>query len=295
MNDQNSLTVYAEKAPLTAAEVRAQVNLIQEVMASVMKKDVHYGIIPGCDKPSLYQAGAEKIALTFHLAAEVAVIDLGDADEARFRVFVHINTSNGVLLGTGVGEASSDEEKYRWRGAVCEEEFNATPEDRRRIKFKKSQQSPYQAKQIRTNIADVRNTVLKMAQKRAYVAAVRSVTAASDVFAQDIEDLPEEIRAGVLENEQVEPEVTQPQRKSASMPPPAPTPSASPPDPLKITMPQGKRLYAIAKGIGWSDADIKAHLDREHGIRYSADIPRELYEGICAELAEGPAKHGFGK
>jgi len=36
---------------MTAGDVRKQVNLIQEVMEAVMKKDEHYGIIPGCKKP----------------------------------------------------------------------------------------------------------------------------------------------------------------------------------------------------------------------------------------------------
>jgi hypothetical protein len=33
---------------LTAADIRAQVNLMQDVMAEVMRDGVHYGRIPGC-------------------------------------------------------------------------------------------------------------------------------------------------------------------------------------------------------------------------------------------------------
>jgi len=40
-------------------------------------------------------------------------------------------------------------------------------------------------------IFDVRNTVQKMAEKRAFVSAVLMATGASDIFAQDLEDLPE--------------------------------------------------------------------------------------------------------
>jgi len=39
------------------------------------------------------------------------------------------------------------------------------------------------------DIADVYNTVLKIAKKRAHVDAIITVTAASDIFIQDVEDL----------------------------------------------------------------------------------------------------------
>ena len=59
--------VVKENKPLTAAEIRENVNLIQDVMSEVMQKDQHYGVIPGCKKPSLFKAGAEKLSLTFRL------------------------------------------------------------------------------------------------------------------------------------------------------------------------------------------------------------------------------------
>ena len=40
------------------------------------------------------------------------------------------------------------------------------------------------------DLADQYNTVLKMSNKRSLVAAVLNVTAASDIFTQDIEDMP---------------------------------------------------------------------------------------------------------
>ena len=51
---------------------------------------------------------------------------------------------------------------------------------------------PGQIMQIRTEPADIVNTVLKMASKRAHIAMVINVLAASDIFAQDLEDLTEE-------------------------------------------------------------------------------------------------------
>ena len=185
---------------LTAADVRAQVNLMQDVMIEVMKDGTHYGKIPGTNGKSLYKAGAEKLMATFRLAARPRVEDLSGDGEVHYRVFVALETAGGVFVGEGLGECSSREDKYAWRAAVCDEEFDATPENRRRTKFAKGYQSTRieKKKQVRTNPADVANTILKMAKKRAQVDAVITCTAASDLFTQDIEDLPEEVVAEIV-------------------------------------------------------------------------------------------------
>ena len=134
---ENQLVEY--EAPLTAVQVKAQVQLIQEVMAAVMVKNVHYGVIPGTDKPTLYKPGSEKILSTFRIAAYPKEIDdLSGPDEIRYRVKVHgLSMNDGRLIGVGIGECSSDEGKYKWRKPVCNEEFDETPEDRRREVWKK--------------------------------------------------------------------------------------------------------------------------------------------------------------
>lgn len=183
---------------LTAADVRAQVNLMQDVMLEVMRKDTHFGIIPGTKTPSLYKPGAEKIMSTFRLAANPEVTDLGRDGEVHYRVKVSILSASGAFLGAGIGECSSSEDKYAWRAAVCDEEFDSTPENRRRTKFSKYKGSIERKKQIRTNPADVSNTILKMAKKRGLIDGVLTVTAASDLFTQDIEDLPAEVVAEII-------------------------------------------------------------------------------------------------
>lgn len=177
---------------LTAADVRSQVNLMRDVMQEVMREGTHYGVIPGTKQPSLYKAGAEKIMSTFRLAADPQVEAIGVEGEVAYRVKVNIMSASGAFLGAGIGECSSSEEKYAWRAAVCDEEFDETPENRRRIKFAKWQGKVEKKKQVRTNPADVSNTVLKMAKKRGLTDGVLTVTAASDLFTQDIEDLPPE-------------------------------------------------------------------------------------------------------
>ncbi len=184
------LDIYS-KGQLTAKDVRAQINLIQEVMQSVMIEGTHYGTIPGCKKPSLYKPGAEKILSTFGLKADPDIEDLCTDDEIRYRIKSCIISAGGRVIGYGVGECSSKEEKYKWRGSVCDEEFNETPEDLRRQKWCKgwNNKPNYQIKQVRTNMSDIANTILKMAKKRSLVDACLTTTACSDIFEQDIEDL----------------------------------------------------------------------------------------------------------
>jgi hypothetical protein len=198
---QQAVAVYGERS-LTAADIRAQVNLIQDVMRAVMIEGTHYGKIPGTQTASLYKPGAEKLMATFRLGSDVDVEDLGTNGEVHYRVKYKIIAPDGRLLGVGVGECSSQEEKYAWRRPVCKEEFDDTAENMRRIKYKSWQGKVERQQQVRTNPSDVRNTILKMAKKRAMVDAVLTVTAASDIFTQDIEDLPEELREQVAESVQ---------------------------------------------------------------------------------------------
>jgi hypothetical protein len=194
---QPAVETYGTRS-LTAADVRAQVNLMQDVMKEVMQEGTHFGVIPGTKQPSLYKAGAEKIMSTFRLSADPLVEDLGRDGEVHYRVKVRIESASGAFLGAGIGECSSSEDKYAWRAAVCPEEFDATPENRRRTKFSKYKGVVEKKAQVRTHPADVANTVLKMAKKRGLIDAVLTVTAASDLFTQDIEDLPEEIVAEMV-------------------------------------------------------------------------------------------------
>ena len=225
--------------PASAAEIRATVTLIQEVMKAVMKDGVHYGTIPGTPKPTLYKAGAEKILSTFRIGVDPEVEDLSTEDEARVRVRARgVHQRTGQYLGAGVGECSSNEDKYRWRATVSDAEWDATPEDRRRIKYVRIRKSgdTGETRQVRTHPADIANTVLKMAKKRAQIDLCLTVTAASDVFAQDIEDLPAEIRETVVTTADQKPPPMHPPQRRADAPP-----AQAPPD--------GVPRYTITKVV----------------------------------------------
>ena len=195
--ESRALAHQQSSGRMAVADIISHVATVQEVMRAVMKPEVHYGKIPGAgDKPTLLKAGAEVLCMVFRIADSYQVEDLSTSDSIRYRVTcIGTHQATGIVMGAGLGEASSNEEKYKWRKAVCKEEWDETPANLRRVKHARGKGGTfYKVDQIRTEPADIANTVLKMANKRAKMAMVLNVTAASDCFAQDLEDMDEALR-----------------------------------------------------------------------------------------------------
>ena len=188
-------------AELEVNQVLAQVKKIQIVMNKLMKENVHYGVIPGTPRPTLYKPGAEKLLLMFRLDPEYEELD-GTIEEAGYIhikmrcTLFHIPTGN--RMGSGMGSCNSREVKYRYRWTPGEKPDEVT-EKRLKAegigKWKKDDEAKWHWLNRVDNEepADLHNTIFKMACKRALIAAVLNVTAASDIFHQDLEDLPEGI------------------------------------------------------------------------------------------------------
>lgn len=256
----------ASQLIMTAVEVKRQVQLIQQVMRDVMQEGTHYGKVPGCgDKPVLLKAGAEKIAMTFRLSPtfEIVKTELPDGHrEYEIKCLIAHATTN-QFLGQGVGSCSTMEKKYRYRWE--------TGKDGKKLRV----ENP--------DIADVYNTVLKMAKKRAQVDATLTVTACSDIFEQDLE----EIDPSNYQDEQKKHPVQQPTRMQESPAKQGTTGGNG----SVISEAQGKRFYAIAKNAGLSDDDMKFHLQSEYGIASTRAILKTDYEALC-KWAESAGEAG---
>jgi len=197
-----SALVIDRGAGTAIQQLQARMETVLAVMANVLEDGKDYGRIPGTDKPTLYKPGAEKLMLTFRLAAARPTIeDLSTDDEVRYRVSVPIEGDDCRVLAVGIGEASTNEERYRWRKPVCDEEWDETPAHLRREKWFKGKEKAYKGKQIRTSPADLANTVLKMAHKRGFIHGTLLATGASSVFNQDLEDFSKELRDAVVEGD----------------------------------------------------------------------------------------------
>lgn len=186
----------------TIDDVIEQTRHIHALLESVMQEGEHYGVIPGTQKPTLYQAGAEKICVLFRVRPEYDVTRYNlDGGHREYEVtcrLVHIPTGNPV--GEGVGNCSTMESRYRYRNQAVDT-GERIPDDYRENKSRYRAEG-YGAKKINgewkwvryesgenPDIADVYNTVLKMARKRALVDATKTAFATSDIFTQDAEDL----------------------------------------------------------------------------------------------------------
>jgi hypothetical protein len=193
---ETEVVPYSDAHVFDLQDVKQRVDAIHRIMAKQMKKDVHYGVIPGTKKPTLYKPGSEILLLTFRVAVDPEITDLSTTDEIRYRIRAigrHVPTDS--FMGAGVGECSSNEEKFLWRAALSKDEFNDTPEDQRRYKYKKEwdrgRPMIVKVEQIKVPPADAANAVLKRAKKRAQVDFCLTAMAASEIFTQDVEDLPD--------------------------------------------------------------------------------------------------------
>lgn len=209
-NETNRLLTSQEESTFrySPQQITEQVKAIQNMMSKAMKKDEHYGIIPGCgDKPCLLKPGAEKLAVMFRLAPnyEIRKQELPN-NHREYEILCtlhHINSQQ--LWGGGIGCATTMESKYRYRwdstGRQVPKEYwdSRDPELLGGHQFKARKIAKewliFQYKE-HDNPADYYNTVLKMAKKRAFVDAILTATAASDCFTQDIEDNARNVAKG---------------------------------------------------------------------------------------------------
>ena len=203
-NPEQTALATRQPTELTVDQLVAQASLVHDAMGRAMRKDEHYGVIPGTGKPSLLKPGAEKLGFLFRLAPryEISMSNM-ERGHREYRVICslhHMPTEN--YSGAGVGSCSTMETKYRYRTShestgrpvppaywnerdaslLGGSQFSAKKIDKSWMICRKGQRVEYD------NPADYYNTALKMAKKRAHVDAILTATAASDCFTQDVEE-----------------------------------------------------------------------------------------------------------
>lgn len=201
MTDNKYEIIDVTQGAMSVQDLGQQIQLIQHHMKQNMQQGQHYGLIPGCgDKPTLLKPGAEKLCFIFRLSPEVdiSVTELGNNHREYTCTCTLKHIPTGALVAQGVGSCSTMEKKYRYRSTNTgkpvpqdywkhrEQELLGSPTARTR---KVDGQWVIFEQMENEDPADVYNTVLKMAKKRAQVDATLSATAASDIFTQDIEDM----------------------------------------------------------------------------------------------------------
>ena len=193
---------------------------------TTLKRNTDFGVIPGTKQPSLFKAGAQKIANAFGLLQRF-VIESAIEDPTTPVFFYRVRcelvkiAQDGTeyIFTTGHGSANTMERRN-------------------------GRNSPW----------DSANATLKMAEKRALVAAVLSVSGLSDMFSQDLEN--EEFMGQAVN-------------------------VASPDD--VISAKQLKYLFTVAGNSGMNTDEAKK-LIAEHGYKSSKDIKVSDYDAILEEI-----------
>jgi hypothetical protein len=196
--------------------IRERLHAVEQVMHGAMISGVHFGTIPGCGKkPTLLKPGAEILSMMFRLAPKLdtKIVELGGGHREYTVVCSMTHITTGDVWAQGIGSCCTMESKYRYRGAESEDTGKPVPKAYWDAKnagdmgkaqsllggagfaAKKSEAGGYtihkkgSGKAENADIADVYNTCLKMAKKRAQIDATLSALGCSHLFTQDLEDM----------------------------------------------------------------------------------------------------------
>jgi hypothetical protein len=225
--NNSQLATSADLMPAMSIEMAiTRYNTVVEYTKRVLKKGRDYGTIPGTERKSddgtpsnasdtLLKPGAEKLCTLFGLTPDfVDYRVIEDWDRGLFYYAYKCTLSrNGHLIASGIGSCNSREKKYRRSARLCPDCGAAT--------IKRSKYPPKNDPNAKAGwychekaggcgrqfdaddpaiteqalrddpsaACDLINTVQKMAQKRAMVAATLIATNASEFFTQDVEDM----------------------------------------------------------------------------------------------------------
>lgn len=200
--------------------------LVKQYVAQHMAEGTDYGVIPGTKNHTLLKPGAEKLTDLFRCTPVFEILNkVEDWDKGLFHYEFRVRITsrdNGTVLAEGYGSANSREGRYRWRNAhrkcpACGKEaiFKSKfpPRDQPNLApgwycHKKaggcgeqfsagddSVESQTEGKVENDDIYTLVNTILKMAKKRALVDGAIALARCSDIFTQDVEDMPDHARA----------------------------------------------------------------------------------------------------
>ena len=204
---------------MTIDQAIVRYNSVVEFTKRVMEPGTDFGIIPGTGtKPTLLKPGAEKLCTLFGLCPSFVLVKAiedwtGENHGGEPFFYYHykaVLSRGGNPVGEGEGSCNSREAKYRWRetkrkcpgcGAEAiirgKEEYGGgwlcwKKQGGCGTKFQDGDAS-IEGQQVgrvpNPDISDQVNTMQKMAQKRALIAATLVTTNASAFYTQDIEDM----------------------------------------------------------------------------------------------------------
>jgi len=165
------------------ATIQHNIQQAERLVTSVLEPEVDFGLIPGLPGKCLFDPGAGKIMAAFNSYADHEVIHHQEEDtlvswtiQAKI-----INRDTQMVVGTGVGAASTREVKYRYRWVPDPQNYGYGPEEIKALKTrskKNKQTGEIYGTEYRIEnpeYGELVHTLLAMASKRAEVDAVKSL------------------------------------------------------------------------------------------------------------------------
>lgn len=269
-----------------------------------------YGIIPGAGKKKvLFKSGAEKLCDVYGLADRYRVTkQVEDWATGLFAYDIEcdlVRRADEMFVGSGWGSCSTYESKYRYRDAQrtcpeCQGAFIIKGKAEYGggfLCFKKKGGcgakfedgdpaiTTQQVGRVENpDLADFKNTVLKMAKKRAKIDAVIAVTRSSGLFTQDLEPAETSLDAAIAADGLMHPraanEVAKKQQKADAqrMAPGEP--------PATISKAQQDEIVAAVDRYSWRTDDVKRLL-AAHGFAKSSQVTVDKLPAILDALKNG--------
>lgn len=179
------------------ATIRARLTQLAQYKAMMVDGE-DYGVIPGTQKPTLYQPGADTlcIAAGLRIGQPEFIERTEDWEHGFFYYLVRLplHDDRELPAAWGIGSANSREERYAYRWVptwkLSDEEKERAKAEGWRTEWRTSKGKRYFFYRAPNDeIYTLVNTLQKMAVKRAYVSATLRATGAHRLFTQDLEDM----------------------------------------------------------------------------------------------------------
>jgi hypothetical protein len=213
-------TEHSLPAEIEVQEALANIAAFRKLVHANLEEGVDYGPpFPGSDRPGLLKPGAEKVTKLLKCTATYEVVETVADWQAPIFAWVMkcrlVRMDTGEIWSEGSGEANSMEGRHRYRNGtrtcptaiegseeICGQEIRKSKRDPEWYCWVKTggcgATFPIDApvivdqqvgKVLNDDIYALRNTILKMAEKRALVSAALAGGRLSDIFTQDVEDM----------------------------------------------------------------------------------------------------------
>ena len=204
MNDQSHPeTALATYEGLTMVVSPAEaMKRVQELRAFVSANMVpgmngDYAVLPGTNKPTLLQPGAQKLCEIYGFAVSFSDVEvISDWDRPLFvfrKKCVLSSRRDGRFICDGMGSANSKEDRYAWRWVGERDVPPGVDKATLKARTKRGERGDWtQYRLPNDDIFSLVNTIEKMACKRALIHATLNATRSAGIFTQDKEDLPPE-------------------------------------------------------------------------------------------------------